>query len=337
MKESVVNPREKYIDVIAGIMITWMILCHCMFFSHQSFPLRKFLGFYMPWFFYKSGLFFTSKNPKLLIQKDSNKLLKTFFVYSLVGWVIWCICGLTDGSLVLTDCFLKPISSFFLSGTIKGNNALWFLLTLFLVRQISNILINKELPPPVLSIVAFGIAFLLYVLDWHETSWWFGNLFSGLCFFILGYWLKEKETNKWLFIASTIFFIFVVAMYFGGWIEGFPYLYMHANKMYSGNYFLFYPLAFAGIIMTNNIFRFLCKHIKFRILEYIEVNSMTFYTTHWILFVIATFTARYFFGVNNPKVMFFLLLGSSAIFLPIINEIIKSLKLKTVNLKTNTI
>ena len=140
--------RFNYIDAIAGIMIIWMILGHCTTFSHYRLPFREFLSFYMPWFFYKSGMFFKARNQKDLLQKDLRKYIKPFIVYSLVGYVVWCVCGLIDGSQSFLSCVWRPVKSFYKSGCVVGNGALWFLLTLFITRFIGNMLINKKLPPP---------------------------------------------------------------------------------------------------------------------------------------------------------------------------------------------
>ena len=103
-----------------------------------------------------------------------------------------------------------------------------------------------------------------------------------------------------------------------GRTDGFPYLYMHANDMNCGNYLLFYPMALAGIIMTNNIFRILCDRIKIRALEYIGRNSMVFYVTHWIVFTIVLFATKYYFNIESPFEQFCILLGASIVLLPAI-------------------
>ena len=326
MMETTLLKREKYVDVVAGIMIAWMILGHCIHFSHFGLSFYKYLSFFMPWFFYKSGMFFTPRQRTALMKKDANKLLRTLAVYAFFGWVVWCACGLMDGSLSIKRCFILPVNSFLIKGSFMGNNALWFLLSLFIVRQFSNILLGK-LTPPILSVICFLFAFTLYALGWYRFSWWFGNIFSGMCFFLMGYWLKGKD-NKCLFVLSTVFYGFVVLANSVGWIEDFPRLYMHANKMISGSYLLFYPMSLAGIIMINGIFKYLCKFIKFRILDYIGVNAMNFYVTHWILFVFVIFVVKKFFNIDSPALIFTILLGASILLLPIINEILNTLKAK---------
>ena len=317
-------------------MIFWMILGHCSFFSQHRIPFYSLLSFYMPWFFYKSGMLFHPKNQVDLYKKDIYKYIRYYVVYSFIGWCIWAVCGIVDSSLTIISCMIIPMKTFILHGDIAGNSALWFLLSLFLVRQIGNFILNKTILPPSLALVlCFAIAFLLYVVGWYNYSWWFGNHFSGLCFFLLGYWLKDKEQNKLLFLISTVIYVLVVFAFFADVIDGFPYLYMHANKMYCGSYLLFYLMALAGIIMTNNVFRILSKHVRFNILEFIGRNSMNFYVTHWILIVLVTFMSKSVFRVNSSAILFWALLCSSIIFLPLISKSIDSLKLH--NKKLNNI
>lgn len=330
--------RKAYIDVVAGIMIIWMILGHCYSFSHY-FPrviwnTYKFLSFYMPWFFYKSGSFFRSRTSKDLLKKDLRKYIRPFLVYSIIGWSVWSVCGVIDGSRSLYSCLMAPLNSFYLRGNIKGNGALWFLLSLFLVRQIGNVCLNIQLKSSfkwivvITVIIVISLAFLLYKIEWSNHSWWFGNIFTGLFFFLLGYLLNSIEQNRWAFLISTSIYALYVFLYFTCIINDFPYLYMHANRMYRGNYLLFFPMAVAGIIMTNNIFSFLCNRVKFRILEYIGRNSMNLYVTHWILFTIVVFVTKHISHIESTKYMFYILLMSSIVFLPLISKLIDTVKSK---------
>lgn len=322
--------RLVHIDVVAGIMIVWMIFAHCRHFSSTSLPFPNYLSFFMPWFFYKSGMFFKKRGYIELMKRDANKFLRYYIVYSMIGWILWSICGSVDHSLQLGDCFSKPFSSFVHDGSIRGNGALWFLLSLYLVRQLGNfIIINFENSFFILivSLICFTSAYVLNILGWHDHSWWLGNHFSGLCYFLIGYLLKNKEQEKIVFLFSTFFYLLVLCLYYIGKI-GFPFLYMHANKMHSGSYILFFPMALAGIVMINNIFFILCKHIKFRILEYVGNNALNFYVTHWILLIIISFIAKYMFHIEKPSMLLYILMTGSIIFLPLINIFINSLKAK---------
>ena len=316
--------RLTYIDAVAGLMIGWMILGHCSYFSHYSLSFFKFLGFYMPWFFYKSGMFFSPKKRGELFWKDVHKFIRLYVVYCFLGWIIWAIFSIINGSSIV-NCIVSPVNSFVFNGAVTGNGALWFLLSLFFVRQASNVAL-KKVHPPFLAIVCFIIAFALNKIGWYNYSWWLGNIFSGMFFFLMGYYLKDKEDNIELFLTSIIVFGCVLLAYFVGWIMDFPYLYMHANKMYRGDYVLFYPMALAGIIMTNNVFRIVCKYVRFYILGYIGRKSMYFYVTHWILFIAVVFIAKSIFHIGSAFHLFIILLCSSVVFLPLISRSIDALK-----------
>lgn len=146
-----------------------------------------------------------------------------------------------------------------------------------------------------------------------------GNVFSGLFFFLLGYGLKDKEKSYALIIVAVVVFLIFIIGHCTRLID-FPYLYMHANSMYNGNYLLFYPMAVAGIIISNNLFRKIyAKNLySFIILEYIGRNSMNIYVTHWILLVLVSFIAKSLFHIESAAILFYCFLGASIIFLPII-------------------
>ena len=318
--------RLVYIDVIAGIMIIWMIFGHCRHFSSTKLPFPNFLGFFMPWFFYKSGYFFKTLNQNQLLRKDTGKLLRYLFVYALIGWVVWSLCGLADHSLRPKDCIVQPIFTFLSTSVIKPNGSSWFLFTLFFVRQAGNVVIKndeKNILILTAAFICFAGAYLLNTIEWYNKSWWFGNFFSGLCFFLLGYWFKDKEQKKTTLFLSTLFYFGVIGAFYIGKI-GFPVLYMHANKMFSGNYILFYPFALAEIVMINNIFHYLCKHIKFNILEYVGQNAMYYYVTHWILLILIAFIAKVVFHIERPLYLLIMLSVTCLIFLPFIICFIKS-------------
>ena len=324
------SERVGYIDTVAGIMIIWMILGHCRFHANYSLPFFKYLGFYMPWFFYKSGMFFSTLNQKSLFKKDLSKLLSRYIIYSLYGWLIWSTCGIIDGSLSIKKCIVSPLFDFIHHGSIYGNGALWFLLSLFFVRQLANWLLKQKLPPPILSLFFCALAFLLYAIGWYQYSWWLGNILSGTCFFILGNWLRSIETKRWVFFLALFTYFVILLASIEGWIEDFPYMYMHANKMNNGNYLLFYPMSLAGIIVINNIFKLLCKYIRFRVFDYVGYNSMQYYVTHWIFLIIVLFVAKYVFNVNDSFEQFIILLGACMTLLPIVVGITKSMMIKNV-------
>lgn len=47
--------RKEYIDVVAGIMILWMMFGHLLQVSGFQLDYPNILFFFMPWFYYKAG------------------------------------------------------------------------------------------------------------------------------------------------------------------------------------------------------------------------------------------------------------------------------------------
>lgn len=314
--------RISYIDTSAGLMIAWMVLCHS--FSSSNYHPVPVISFYMPFFFYKSGMFFKSRPQRSLIQKDAPKLLKTFLVYSLIGWVVWSVCMLLSGESVIY-CLGALLDTFFRVGTVQGNGVLWFLICIFVVREIFNFFVNKRMNALAIAVVSYLIGFLLSSMGLQNYTWWFGNWFTGLCFFSLGYVLKNYEIKNITFVLSiVVILLFIVGEILG--VLSVPHLYTHANRMIRGNYLLYLPWALACVIFTNNFFRYTQRFFKFRILDYIGTNALTIYVWHWILFTVVTFFTKEVLGIESASMQWILLVVSALVFLPLICYISKLIK-----------
>lgn len=96
-------------------------------------------------------MFYNQKQQTDLIRKDIGKYLKPFISFSLLGWPIWSICEMIDGTRTLLNCVLSVFHTFIIGGYIAANGALWFLLSLFLVREFANVIIHGNLPIPLFS------------------------------------------------------------------------------------------------------------------------------------------------------------------------------------------
>ena len=176
------SKRFQFIDVVAGIMICWMILGHCNYFSPgHKLEFYKYISFFMPYFYYKSGWFFKPTSQKALIKKDTNKLICYYVFFSVLGVIVWSILRIPEGNS-LSSSFKIAFAQFIRNGSFSGNGALWFLLSLFLVRQIANNVLKYKFSSFFTPLICFGFAYGLFKLGWHEHSWWLGNVFSGLCF-----------------------------------------------------------------------------------------------------------------------------------------------------------
>lgn len=134
--------REQHIDMAAGIMITWMILGHVA--SHASyngafFKIGTYLSFFMPWFFYKAGMFYRNKMDSIRnrANRGGQKLLKPFVIFSLIGQVFYYICLILERNVSFRSFVYQPLRCLFVTECLPGNGALWFLIILFMINVLA--------------------------------------------------------------------------------------------------------------------------------------------------------------------------------------------------------
>lgn len=146
--------RADYIDVGEGIMILWMITIHVLLSTYRldSFAISElslnittlkngwgvylpkpptvlfpYLHFIMPWFFYKSGQFFSKRDSYSLLVKDWKKLLTPFLLWSFVGYVFFVVFCCMDGSFSIRKVTLDVLLGAVIPYT------LWIILGLYIV------------------------------------------------------------------------------------------------------------------------------------------------------------------------------------------------------------
>jgi len=202
--------RDSTIDIAKGICIFLMVLGHTYFYSW--FNDRVYL-FHMPFFFFVSGFFFSSKNKaKDFVANKTKRLLVPMFVY----WT--CNYFLT-----------LPISLW--SGTIAFSQigALWFLLslwTIFLLTYFITHVIESLWGRMIVALAVLAIAYSLnnrqVMLPFHfvQSLFMYPMFLLGTMFYqvpvnsskqTLYQLLFSKNNNVYLFfgILGIIMLIFV--------------------------------------------------------------------------------------------------------------------------------
>lgn len=318
------NKRIDYIDMAAGIMLTWMILGHIA--SHASYSGRFFnigpcLSFFMPWFFYKAGMFYQNRFDSMRdrANRGIQKLLKPFIVYSLIGQAFYYICLAVEHNVTFRSFVYQPLRCLFVTECLPGNGALWFLIVLFMINVFSPYIIEKT-NPIIITIIGIGIAFLCYLL---HISWFpciIPNMVAGLAFFALGYWLRDRE-NKWvvLLIATCVYATCCVV--------GYPAIYFHHNTApNSWTYLLYFPASLAGIIVLNNLCRWISPYLKFSVFRWIGQNAMNLYVIHWIILVLLRLVILDICQLQNTTIIFWIYVGTMILMLPLLNKLINHIK-----------
>ena len=181
--------RNKSIDSVAGMMITYMVFTHvCQHYGYDDstiyMTLEHIFYFFMPWFFFKAGMFFKIGDNKTILKKKYSRLIRSFIIYSLIGHVCYCTICYVKGDLHLST--LVPYNSLLMQGSIPGNLPLWFLLTLFLCCIVFNAIIRKGCSPYWIAAVSLLIAFALHIMDFKQP-FYIANTMTGVFFMNMGY------------------------------------------------------------------------------------------------------------------------------------------------------
>lgn len=280
MQISSIKKRESHLDIVCGIMIVYMIFMHCVQWANAAdFSISSILGntffFFMPWFFFKAGMFFNpDKSVKNIAQSSYIRLIKPFILYALIGHVFYGVYLFLNQNTDILFYIWYPIKSILVAGASGGNTPLWFLITLFLVRIIAKLgsILNVK-------ICLFGgaVALLLNVTGF-DKPFWFANTMSGIFYFICGYILKDLQYNRKAFIAAIM--LYVAGIVFPSQVD------MNRNELLCGSYFLWLVFSIGGCVVFDNVFGFVenkfCLPVQ-KFFESIGKNSMFYYCTHWIV------------------------------------------------------
>lgn len=288
--------RLTYMDIAAGIMIVWVVLFHALgsgWVLEQGHEVPNtclvfpYLHFFMPWFFYKSGMFFKHTERKELWKKDAHKLLKPFVIWSVVGYVLFLLFAYVGNYLSFYKATVSVAHDFILKGSIPVNEVLWFLLSLCAVRWIANEILPKRgdryFIVKCLAIIAacYLITYLCYRFNHRWLPRWIANDFAGLAFYTLGYWLRDYEHKFWIIIPCAI-------VYLLGCFCGFTMVDMWSNTLLSGYYLLWIPSCFCAIVLFNNVCRWIDNLSIYlsHILSAIGRYAMPIYITHALLIIL---------------------------------------------------
>jgi len=315
--------RTEYIDMAAGMMLAWMILGHTA--SYASYKgdflvAGNFLSFFMPWFFYKSGMFYKERTWQENARRGVKKLMLPFIVYSLIGQFFYYICLILENNISFRSFVYQPLRGLFVTECFAGNGALWFLIALYIITIIAPYCL-KKIHPLIITFSGVAIAFLCYL---PHISWFpciIPNVAAGMAFYSLGYYCRGKENTWWMILLAIVIYAICCVI-------GFPGIYFHHNTASNiSTYLLYYPASFAGIILLNNLCQWINPYLKVSVFRWIGQNSMNIYVTHWIVLVLLRLFVLDLAQVQDTKYAFYIFLLTMIISLPMLNKLINKIKL----------
>ena len=274
--------RDFAVDAIAGLLIVYMILVHLLqqvgIYSGKVLYYMQFLNFYIPWFFYKSGMFYHGTDSKKLIGGGKN-LLRLFAQFSVVGYVVYIFVIWINNDYNWIHYILTPIKSLLLSGSVPGNEPLWFLLSLFIVRIIGCRIVSQSSLNKIIGVVflCFSLSWMYYIYHIMKPDYLL-NITSGLGFFLIGYLMRNNQYKR------SIFFICIV-IYFTLCVFLFTSVEMRHNLLERGIFFLWPITCLTGIVSINNIFR-LVPQSFLKPLAYAGKHSVQLLVWHYPLILL---------------------------------------------------
>lgn len=311
--------RIKSIDNISGFMIIIMVLGHYTSITwYDPFSgILDYFNFFMPWFFWKSGMFYKIKENKHQLLYSAKKLLYPFVTFSLIGHLTGIINLYISGDRNIIHYTITPLKEILLSGSLNGNPPLWFLLSLFASQSLFNLLFNKKIPTYAIALISITLSIILHYL-YIPRPLYLHNIFTGLFFYSVGYLLKNIQYKKEAFFISAFILFFIV-------LFELPIVSMRFDSVAKGNYLLWFLYSTSSCILVDSFF----TKVNSNILTRIGKNSLSIFLTHWLIAAIASIYVR-FVLVDFSNISFFYISTTALIIVePILIFLINKTKLSS--------
>lgn len=196
------NSRENWVDWAKTVGIYLVVFGH-VFFPTDAYgcEIKNFVyAFHMPLFFFLSGYLFKKKEGFFCFAKKNVKSLIVPYIFFNV------LCCLLDLPLISDVQFHKnAVADFLIGGGHSYSGASWFLLSLFFVRLLAYITVERNIWHQ-FSIFAVSI-FVAYLLPF-PLYWGIGACFMAYPFFYVGYIFKKyaffSKKVQWNFCVGCL-------------------------------------------------------------------------------------------------------------------------------------
>lgn len=308
--------RNKALDCACGCMIIIMILHHIFIRSHLNNTIEYYYysnltTFFMPWFFYKSGMFFKPLNynrSKNKIKKYINRLLIPWLAFSIIGVCVQFIVLILFEESSFKSFFYSIVTCFIYKQAPLANIVLWYLITLFIVKSVYSIygkyLIKNQY---IIFVLILSIVCSMHLITLPQII---NNTLLGIFFYAIGYRVKNVE-NKAVIVPILLISIFIFVFV--------PSNISFVTGRINNGYLLVWMIYSVCMILTVN-YLFSLWHNK--IFETIGKNSLSYYVVHFpILFFISKWNecCDFFSNMEILLIMIFV----SIILLPILSKMLK--------------
>ena len=261
-------------------------------------------------------MFWKMDSIKNVVVKGYCRLLKPFIIFSIIGHLCFCIRLFVERDYNWVHYVLSPFKGLLRYGCVAGNEPLWFLLSLFVIRVLYTLCANYKIHFVIVLFVTALVGFLCNLYAPITEPRYLGNVSTGLFFFTMGNWLSNRTLEvdgKIQFIIAITLILYIV---YPSAVD------LFYNKVLYGNYFIWMIHSVLCIITINYLFR-RYPMIDVVGLKYVGRDSMIYFVIHrLIIYSVQSFFIYLGYGeINIPE--FWTALILSIIILPVAAKYIK--------------
>ena len=297
--------RDYSIDALSGLMILGVVFVHVMSWSGLEnallYTIVEYLIFYrMPYFFYKSGMFYKATSDRKAII-GGGKLLWLFVKFSLIAHIVNCIFLAINDNLTFVTAIKQPFKTILTQGTIGSNLPLWFLTTFFCAKVIFNFFCSRNCKSWIIAFVTGIIGVLSFNMNEMallsiNLPLYFYSINIAIFFMACGATFRNFHGRIDVLLVSTILYV-ICAILCHSRVDVFE------NELLEGNYVIWMLSSIAGIIVITRFFKILYKKYKFPILTFINNNALELFASHWIIYLIVYNSIVKTHNINNPYLL----------------------------------
>jgi len=282
--------RINWIDWAKAFCMTVVVFCHLPQ-QEDTFYLQYLASVILSTFFFISGYL---KKKDLSIKESAKKygysLLIPYIIYNAIYYPYWMVkYYIEHGGVTWTEA-IKPITGTLLgqlnsSFSCELNGVTWFLISLFLMHILTDIL-NKYKHGKSIMLILSIITMMLYGANkyYHYAPYLtYHGFIRCLCFFFLGNlfqqwnYLKSLNFKKDLAIGSTTLLLSLILFY---WHISEKHFILHITLYYVVNLVSVY----AFIYLSRSL-----NAIKSRIITLISIGTLLIFGLHRIMIGIIDF------------------------------------------------
>ena len=294
---------------------------------------RNLLSFYMPFFFFRSGLFASNTGWMDVLKKNAKRYLIPYVVWGIITFIAVIICQIYEGSISVQSLIIRPIKDTYILGSFLTEGPTWFLLTLLSVKTIGARLVSVEganayngggvnVFARITAICCILVAYAIYKFKNPYVPQIIANTCTGLFFYLSGVMMKNNNNNNGVAVIAIM--AYVVSYFLPC-----PDVAMHWNMLLRGKYLLWFPTCIFGILTFMYIFKLMSKYYSFPILNWAGVNSLYLMVAHWpLLILLHKLVLKDVFGLSNPMVEFWICVVSCGVLLYAFSPIYQKFRYK---------